>query len=65
VIASARRPEVLDDCQALGLETVHLDVTDEESIKAARDRVNELTNGKLDILVNNACVYILQARDSM
>jgi len=54
VIASARRVEVLEDLVALGIDTVQLDVTDLASIKSARDKVDQLTQGKLDILVNNA-----------
>lgn len=54
VIATARRPEVLTELGALGMSTLALDVTDAESIKTCHDEVAKLTNGKLDILVNNA-----------
>lgn len=54
VIATARRPEALAELQDMGLTTVQLDVNDQESIKAATERVSELTSGRLDILVNNA-----------
>jgi NAD(P)-dependent dehydrogenase (short-subunit alcohol dehydrogenase family) len=33
---------------------VSLDVTNTESIQAAKEKVTELTGGRLDILVNNA-----------
>ena len=51
---SARRLEVLTELEQLGMETVQLDVTDLASIQNARDKVEQLTGGKLDILVNNA-----------
>lgn len=41
---------------AVGMTTLALDVTKEESIKACHDEVASLTGGKLDILINNACV---------
>jgi 1-acylglycerone phosphate reductase len=56
VIASARRPEVLAQLADSGFTAVALDLNDEKSIAAAKARVDELTGGKLDILVNNACV---------
>ena len=56
VIASARRMEALVDLKALGMDTVLLDVTDTAAITAAKEQVHSLTGGKLDILVNNACV---------
>jgi NADP-dependent 3-hydroxy acid dehydrogenase YdfG len=56
VIASARRVEALADLKALGMDTVLLDVTDTAAITAAKEQVHSLTDGKLDILVNNACV---------
>ncbi|KAI8962051.1 NAD(P)-binding protein [Daldinia sp. FL1419] len=54
VIATARRPEVLAELEALGMSTLPLDVTDAESIKQCHEEVAKLTGGKLDILVNNA-----------
>ncbi|KAJ6492916.1 NAD(P)-binding protein, partial [Mycena vitilis] len=56
VIATARRPEALVDLAALGLETLVLDVTEIESVRAGREHVASLTGGKLDILVNNALI---------
>src|SRR5262245_42203320 len=38
------------------IDFVQLDVTDEQSIGRARDRIKEL--GKLDVLVNNAAIAI-------
>ncbi len=45
--------------QAQGIETFELDVTNSDSIASIRSRIEELTGGKLDILVNNACVCIV------
>src|SRR5262249_6357864 len=53
VYASARRPDTLADLAAEGIETVRLDVTDDESITAAVKRVTA-DRGRLDVLVNNA-----------
>src|SRR3954447_2297268 len=49
VYATARRPESIDDLAAKGCKTLALDVTDEESMKAAVAKV-----GSVDALVNNA-----------
>ena len=54
VIATARRLEAIDDLRALGMTTLRLDVTDKEAIRNVRDEVEELTGGRLDVLVNNA-----------
>jgi len=40
----------------MGMSTLALDVTSAESIAKCKDEVDELTGGKLDILVNNAYV---------
>jgi NAD(P)-dependent dehydrogenase (short-subunit alcohol dehydrogenase family) len=44
------------DLAAQGIETLELDVTNNDSVQKAREAVAELTGGKLDILVNNAYV---------
>lgn len=44
----------MSSLEALGIETLLLDVTDEGSIKSARERASEMLGGKLDVLVNNA-----------
>jgi 1-acylglycerone phosphate reductase len=54
VVASARRVEVLSEMAALGMSTLELDVTDENSIKRGVADVSRITDGKLDFLVNNA-----------
>jgi len=59
VIATARNPAVLIEMAAIGMTTLPLDVTNEDSIKACHDEVAKVTGGKLDILVNNASVFPL------
>ncbi|KAA1475166.1 NAD(P)-binding protein [Dentipellis sp. KUC8613] len=54
VFATARNPKSMGDLSEKGIETLVLDVTKEESIREARDKVAELTGGKLNVLVNNA-----------
>ncbi|MFL5823039.1 MAG: oxidoreductase [Solirubrobacteraceae bacterium] len=53
VYATARRPEVLADLEQKGCRTLALDVTDEESMRAAVDAVTE-AHGAVGVLVNNA-----------
>lgn len=50
---------MLADLAELGLSTLQLDVTNSDSLKACHEAVAKLTAGKLDILVNNACVLRL------
>ena len=51
--ATARRPESIADLNDAGCETLALDVTDEESMRAAVDAV-EQAEGAVGVLVNNA-----------
>ncbi|GAA2825417.1 oxidoreductase [Kitasatospora paracochleata] len=53
VVATARRPETLADLAALGITTLPLDVTDEQSMTAAVAAV-EAEHGQVDVLINNA-----------
>jgi NAD(P)-dependent dehydrogenase (short-subunit alcohol dehydrogenase family) len=53
VYATARRPEAIADLAEKGCETLTVDVTDEESMRAAVARVEE-TEGAVGALVNNA-----------
>jgi NAD(P)-dependent dehydrogenase (short-subunit alcohol dehydrogenase family) len=53
VYASARRAESISDLAAAGCRTVELDVTDEESMKAAVATLEE-AEGAVGVLVNNA-----------
>ena len=53
VYASARRPETIEDLREAGCRTLALDVTDDESMRAAVDAV-EQAEGAVGVLVNNA-----------
>ncbi len=39
------------------LQVVELDVTSDESVNKAKDEVLKLTNGSLDVIINNAGIY--------
>ncbi|STX50897.1 oxidoreductase with NAD(P)-binding Rossmann-fold domain [Legionella busanensis] len=54
VIASCRKTEDLQNLLAQGLEAVLLDVNDSASIKQAFQEVLTKTEGRLDVLINNA-----------
>ncbi|KAL8919699.1 MAG: hypothetical protein Q9208_006652 [Pyrenodesmia sp. 3 TL-2023] len=56
VVGTARKESVLADLRHKGMSAVRLEMTDEASIAACRDEVGKLVDGKLDILINNACV---------
>jgi NAD(P)-dependent dehydrogenase (short-subunit alcohol dehydrogenase family) len=61
VFAGVRRPEDAEELRAQAssrLEPLALDVTDEEAIAGAADRVREATGGRLAGLVNNAGVSV-------
>jgi NAD(P)-dependent dehydrogenase (short-subunit alcohol dehydrogenase family) len=53
VYASARRPEAIADLKEAGCQTLALDVTDEESMRAAVEEV-EQAEGAVGVLINNA-----------
>jgi NAD(P)-dependent dehydrogenase (short-subunit alcohol dehydrogenase family) len=53
VYATARRPETLAELRETGCETLALDVTDEQSMRAAVQRV-QADAGAVGVLVNNA-----------
>jgi NAD(P)-dependent dehydrogenase (short-subunit alcohol dehydrogenase family) len=53
VYASARRPESIAELEDAGARTLALDVTDEQSMRAAVERV-EQAEGAVGVLVNNA-----------
>ena len=53
VYATARRPETLAPLAEMGLQTLALDVNDDDSIAAAM-AVVESEGGQLDMLINNA-----------
>lgn len=54
VFATARNPAKIEHFQALGIETVLLDVTDTASLEKAVQTVSTATGGTLDFLVNNS-----------
>ncbi|KAL7917169.1 hypothetical protein ACQKWADRAFT_326265 [Trichoderma austrokoningii] len=54
VIATARRLETITHLRDTGMTTLSLDVTKSESIESAETEVKRITDGKLDVLVNNA-----------
>jgi len=53
VYASARRPESIADLTDAGCRTLQLDVTDEESMRAAVSEI-EREHGAVGVLINNA-----------
>ncbi|MBG0566142.1 SDR family NAD(P)-dependent oxidoreductase [Actinoplanes aureus] len=53
VYATARRPETMAELSHLGIRTLPLDVTDDDSMRSAVSRV-ERDCGAVDVLVNNA-----------
>jgi NAD(P)-dependent dehydrogenase (short-subunit alcohol dehydrogenase family) len=53
VYATARRPETIEDLAGKGCKTLALDVTDEASMRAAVQAVEE-AEGAVGVLVNNA-----------
>jgi len=60
VFATARNVESMKGLSELGIETIPLDVTKIDTIRAAREIVSGANNRKLHVLVNNAgqpCCY--------
>lgn len=53
VYATARRPETLSDLSEAGCRTLALDVTDEQSMHAAVEQI-EQAEGAVGVLINNA-----------
>ncbi|ODQ77150.1 hypothetical protein BABINDRAFT_163875 [Babjeviella inositovora NRRL Y-12698] len=54
VYACARRLEPMEELKKYGVKIFTCDVTDLESVKKAKAYVEKETNGKLDVLYNNA-----------
>ncbi|KAI0129165.1 short-chain dehydrogenase/reductase [Xylariales sp. AK1849] len=54
VIASGLNESLLAPLADMGMETVPMDVTSQDSIDSALSFVSKLTHGRLDILINNA-----------
>ncbi|KAI0880499.1 putative short-chain dehydrogenase/reductase [Annulohypoxylon maeteangense] len=65
VFATGLSESLLTPLQAIGIETLTLDVTSASSISRAASHVSKLTEGKLDILINNAgIIHILPFADT-
>ncbi|KAG5929501.1 hypothetical protein E4U60_007427 [Claviceps pazoutovae] len=54
VFCAVRRTSAVDNLLQPGMVAVELDVQSTESVMAAVKTVSEMTNGRLDVLVNNA-----------
>ena len=54
VFATSRSLATMSTLDALGIETLPLDVTDMESIRQAKVIISERAGGTLNILINNA-----------
>ncbi|KAH7141740.1 NADPH-dependent 1-acyldihydroxyacetone phosphate reductase [Dactylonectria macrodidyma] len=61
VIATARRPHLLNELVDAGMSVVSLDVTSADGIASCRKEVGELTNGHLYILTFEANVFGIMA----
>ena len=53
VYAAARRTELMEPLKSNGVVTMHMDVTDEESMQKGLEQVIA-TEGRIDVLINNA-----------
>ena len=53
VIASARKPDDVEELRSKGLQAIELDLADSASIKKAVAQVIKLTDGRLDAVFNN------------
>lgn len=60
VFATARNESTLSGLADAGCHTLKLDVTSDDSVAAAAQKVSALTGGRLDLLINNVR-YILSA----
>ncbi|KAH7160585.1 IBR finger domain protein [Dactylonectria estremocensis] len=54
VFASARNMSKLKQIEGTGIETIQLDIKSDESIRGSVAKIEELTGGSLDALLNNA-----------
>ena len=54
VFATARKTDAISDLAADGIETLSLEVNDQDSIQALKTEIASRTGGALDYLVNNA-----------
>ncbi len=68
VFAGVRNRGDAEDLEAAGsdrLEPVIIDVTDEGTIEATRERILHVTGGRLDALVNNAGIVVAAPVETM
>ncbi|KAL1700797.1 hypothetical protein EV121DRAFT_294847 [Schizophyllum commune] len=56
VFATSRSLETMESLEKDGIETIKLDITDDEDIQQVASEISKRTGGTLDILVNNAGV---------
>ncbi len=54
VFATARKAEDVERLNGEGLESLQLDLADSDSINSAVDQILKLTDGRIDVLFNNA-----------
>ncbi|CVK86517.1 related to 1-acyldihydroxyacetone-phosphate reductase [Fusarium mangiferae] len=54
VIATVRNTDMIKDLEKPGVSVFPLEITSAKSIEECKEKVSELTGGRLDILVNNA-----------
>ncbi|KAM0211343.1 hypothetical protein ACHAQI_005299 [Fusarium lateritium] len=54
VIATVRNTDMIKDLEAPGISVFPLEVTDPKSIGECKEKISQLTGGRLDVLVNNA-----------
>ena len=54
VFAASRRLETMESLAKEGIETLKLDVANDDDIKEAVNEIGKRTGGSLDMLVNNA-----------
>ena len=65
VFATARKEEDIEELKAHGLEAMHLDYAEPESVRACAERVAELTDGRLFALFNNGAYGQLGAVEDL
>ncbi|KAL1674533.1 hypothetical protein EV122DRAFT_220449 [Schizophyllum commune] len=58
VFAASRRLESMESLAEEGIETLRLDIANDDDIKETADEICKRTGGSLNILVNNACFTI-------
>ena len=54
VFATSRSLKTMESLEKDGIETIKLDITDDDDITRVANEISKRTGGTLDILVNNA-----------